>query len=398
MQAEPHIGGFVAPGFEACFDAFKAGLSQGGELGAACAVHWKGATVVDLWGGVVDSTTARPWERDTSVPVFSVTKGVAALCILHLVAQGRLELDRPVATYWPEFGAHGKDRVTVREALAHRAGVPVVSGPLTIADLHDLPGMAARLAAEPPLFEPGTAYFYHALTVGWITSELVRRTTGRSLGQWFRDEIAQPLGLNIQIGRASGHAGPVARVDFTAEKDVTIPDADNAARRSISLGGLIHPSGGGLAAAMNDPAIQAVEMAGANGLADARSLAKLYASVCDDGDGGRLIPADVLDDACRVVSEGAMWGGDIPGATCGAGLMVPFGNHPLLGSGSFGHNGAGGSLAAGHRSSGLGFAYVRNRMGNTNIVDPQVYGIVRVVAECAGLPVPDALLENADAA
>lgn len=398
MQADPHVAGFVAPGFEPCLDAFRARLADGHELGAACAVHWKGATVVDLWGGVADSTSASLWERDTLVPVFSATKGVAALCILLLVAQGRLSLDQPVAAYWPEFAAHGKDRVTVREALAHRAGVPVIRGPLTIQDLQDLPGMAARLAAEAPLFEPGSAYFYHAFTVGWISSELVRRTTGRSLGQWFRDELARPLELNIEIGRGPSQAGQVARIECPAELDVEIPDPDGVASRSISLGGLIRPSAGGLAAAINNPAMQAVELAGANGLADARSLAKLYASVCDDGQGGRLIPADVLDDACRVVSDGAMWGGDIPGATCGAGLMLPFGSHPLLGPGAFGHNGAGGSLAAAHRPSGLGFAYLRNRMGNTMVFDPQVYGMVRVVAECAGLPVPEVLQETAGAA
>ncbi|WP_084250008.1 serine hydrolase domain-containing protein [Sphingomonas mali] len=398
MQPRSIAEGLVAPGFEPCFDAFQAVLAEGGELGAACAVYWNGQAVVDLWGGTADPRSARRWERDTMVPVFSVTKGIAALCILQLVAQGRLELDQPVAAYWPEFGAHGKDRVTVREALAHRAGVPVLSGAMTIGQLRDLPGMAARLAAEAPLFEPGSAYFYHAITVGWITTELVRQTTGRSLGQWLRDEIAQPLGLNICIGRSPEHPGPVALVECPPELDAATIEPDSIAARSISLGGLIHPTAGGLAAAMNDPALQAVELAGVNGIADARSLARLYASVCNDAGGEQLIPADILDDACRITSQGPMWGGDIPGATCGAGLMLPFGNHPLLGPGSFGHNGAGGSMAAGHRPSGLGFAYVRNRMADTSIVDPRVYRIVRAVAECAGLPVPKVLMDNHDAA
>jgi len=398
MLPEPIVGGFVAPGFEHCFDAFRAGLTKGEELGAACAVHWNGQTVVDLWGGTADAVSAQPWERDTLVPVFSVTKGVAALCILRLVAQGRLELDQPVAIYWPEFGAHGKNRVTVREALAHRAGVPALSGAITIEDLQDFPAMAARLAAEPPLFEPGSAIFYHAITIGWITGELVRRVTGKSLGRWLQAEIAQPLGLNIHIGRSPDHAGPVARIECPPEIDVVFPDPDGVAARSISLGGLIHPSTSGLAAAMSDPAFQVVELGGANGLADARTLARLYASACSDSGGGRLIPEAVLDDACRVVSEGVMWDGEISQSKWAAALMLPFANNPLLGPGSFGHNGAGGSMAAGHRPSGLGFAYLRNRMRSNSVLDLQVYRMVRCVAECARLPVPEILMDHHDAA
>lgn len=378
------IQGRADSAFTACLEAFRANFDEGHELGAACAIYQGDRCVLDVWGGTADSETARPWNRDTVAPVFSVTKGVAALCILTLVERGMLDLDRPVAAYWPEFGAHGKAAVTIRAALAHRAGVPLLSGSVTTDDLADTAHMSARLAAEGPLFEPGTAHLYHAVTIGWITSELVRRVTERSIGQWLDEQLAQPRKLNLRIGRASSASLDIARVEVPLANDTPALDPQLLWARPISLNGLITPSMSGLAAALNRPAMQQVELAGANGLADARSLAKIYAEAVHGVDGERLLSPALVASACRVMSQGEQWGIYLPGPTWGAGVMLPWSVQPMLGAESFGHDGAGGGLAFAHPPSGITFAYVRNRAGPPNVVDPAVYRVVNALAGVLG--------------
>lgn len=378
------------PEFEPCLDAFRRNLSEGQELGAACAIYRDGRQVLDVCGGITSSASQEAWRPDTAVPVFSVTKGLSAICVLMQAEHGLIDLDRPVSAYWPEFGANGKDRVTVREALGHRAGVPMLSGPVTIADIADTQGMAARLASEPPVFKPGSAHGYHALTIGWITSELVRRVAGQSLGAWFRDHVAKPLDLNIAIGRPANDGRHVASIEVPPEHDTPEIDPRLSMARPIGLNGLIVPRMSGLAAAMNNLSMQQVELAGANAVADARSLARFYAATLFPVGGERLLSDKTIADACRIVSEGEQWGG-APGQAnpvWGAGLMLPGGVQPMLGEGSFGHDGAGGALAFAHAPSGVSFAYVRNRTGQPGIVDPQVYRVVGALAEILGIRMP----------
>ncbi len=389
MNALPVIHGTTDPGFAPCLDAFRANFAEDGEQGAACAIYLAGKQVVDLWGGVADAARGLSWERDTVAPVFSVTKGVAALCILSEVSNGSIDLERPLADYWPEFAAHGKGRVSVRGALGHRAGVPMLSGDVTLADLRDTQGMAARLAAEPPLFEPGAAHAYHAFTIGWITSELMRRVTGKEIGPWLRDNLAEPLALNLRIGRSIDDRTPTAAVEVPARRDTPAIDPDTVAARAISLNGLFVPRLSGLADAFNDPAIQRLELAGANAVADARSLARLYSKAIGGGGEKPLLTSACLRDACETVSTGLPWGQDVPGPTWGAGLMLPWTVQPMLGPGSFGHDGAGGALAFAHTPSGISFAYVRNRAGQPGIKDPLVYRVVTALAGCLGLTIPD---------
>lgn len=386
-NAEPvRVHGRAEPAFAGCVDAFRANFAAG-ELGAACAIYRHGRPVVDVWGGIADRATGTPWETDTAVPVFSVTKGVAALTILALVDRKLIDLDTPVAAYWPEFGCEGKDRVTVREALAHRAGVPVIDGPVDRAQFRDPVGMAMRLAAEKPLFAPGSAHAYHAITIGWITSELTRRVTGATIGTWFRQEIAGPRALNIAIGRPDDDARPVATVDVPPEHDTPDIDPQDIMARPISMNGLIVPRMSGLAAALNDPLIQRAEQAGATAVADARSLARLYAATLGPVDGDRLVSAATIADACTVMSQGDQWGGN-PGPTWGAGLMLPWSVQPMLGPGSYGHDGMGGSLAFAHPASGISFAYVRNRAGKPGGVDALVYRVIAALAEILAIDYP----------
>lgn len=388
MTNSAKIEGIVDPQFTACREAFEANFREGGERGAACTIYRDGKPVLDLWGGSADATAQTLWYRNTAVPVFSVTKGISALCILSETSNGRIDLDLPVAHYWPEFAAHGKGCVSVRKALAHQAGVPLLTGPVTIEDLADTAAMAARLAAEAPLFEPGAAHAYHAITVGWITSELMRRVTGQTIGGWFRVNVAEPLELNIQIGRSADTQSPIAAVEVPAEYDTPELDPSSIAARAISLNGLFPARMSGLADAMNNPAMQRVELAGANGLADACSLARLYSKAIGGGGEAPLVSKDCLRDACRAVSSGTPLGQEFSGPTWGAGLMLPWAIQPMLGDGSFGHDGAGGSLAFAHAPSGVSFAYVRNRSGQPGVRDPQVYRVVDALARILGLSIP----------
>lgn len=389
MNADAPIEGSVDPGFRTCFDAFRSNFEEGGELGAACAIYRNGQPILDVWGGAASADMEQAWQRDTAVPVFSVTKGVAALCVLAQADQGKIDLDAPVARYWPEFGEHGKDRVTVREALAHRAGVPAFTGPVTIEELADPAAMSARLAGEPPAFVPGTTHFYHALTVGWITTELVRRATGQQVGVWFRDHIANPMGLNFQIGRQPSDNSPLAQFVVPPEFDMPPIDPESWPARTLSLNNLMVPSFGGLAAAMNDPRFQRVEMAGANCVADARSLARLYSAVLTGSEGVPLPSLTFVKGACTPVSQGEQWLPGMPPVAWGAGLTLPWAGQPMLGEGSFGHDGMGGSLAFAHAPSGISFAYVRNRSQPFGAADPFVYRVVQALADTIGIKITD---------
>lgn len=196
------IGGDVDEGYGKLADAFRANFAHGREVGAAVAVYRDGVKVVDLWGGYRDGVTTRPWRRDTIVNMFSTTKGVASLAVAVAAARGLIDYDTTVADYWPEFAQAGKADVTVRQLLSHQAGLPVLDAPLRLADLTDPERLSAVLAAQAPAWAPGTRHGYHAITLGWYESELLRHAdpAGRTLGRFFADEVAAPLGLDLHIG------------------------------------------------------------------------------------------------------------------------------------------------------------------------------------------------------
>jgi CubicO group peptidase (beta-lactamase class C family) len=196
------IGGDVDEGYGKVADVFRRNMLSGQEVGAAVAVYRDGVKVVDLWGGYRNGITKAPWEEDTLVNMFSTTKGVASLAVAVAVAQGLISYDAKVADYWPEFAQASKGSITVRQLLSHQAGLPAIDAPLTVHDLTDRAKMSAALAAQSPAWSPGTRHGYHAVTLGWYESELIRHADplGRSLGQFFAQEVAQPLGLEFYIG------------------------------------------------------------------------------------------------------------------------------------------------------------------------------------------------------
>jgi CubicO group peptidase (beta-lactamase class C family) len=194
------LQGYAEPRFARVADAFAQGFERHGEVGAACCVYLGGRPVVDLWAGLADAASARPWERDTLVITFSSTKGVTAVCANRLIEQGRLNPDAPVARYWPEFAAEGKGAITLRQVLGHRAGLAEVEGEFTLDDLVAWEPITRQLARQKPQWEPGTRHGYHMRSYGWLVGEVVRRVTGLSLGRYFAREIAAPLGLDFHIG------------------------------------------------------------------------------------------------------------------------------------------------------------------------------------------------------
>ena len=214
------VHGYADQDYRKVVDAFIANLVERHDLGAGCAVYVGGRRVVDLWGGIADRRTERPWEENTAAVIFSVSKGIVAICAYLLAQQGRLELDAPVARYWPAFGTGGKEAVTVRQAMSHRAGVPCLDVDLTKGDVISWEPVIRALEEQRPLFPPNAGHFYHAMTYGWLVGEVIRRITGLSPGAFFRMAIGDPLELRAWIGLPDS-----ARPDV-AWMEAPLPDED----------------------------------------------------------------------------------------------------------------------------------------------------------------------------
>ncbi|MGI5352903.1 serine hydrolase domain-containing protein [Streptomyces sp. CA-250714] len=385
------VHGTVADGYEPVRDAFIRNFEQRGEQGAALAVHRDGRKVVDLWGGSTDPADpdAARWSEDTAVVIRSATKGAAA-AVPHLLHQrGQLDLDAPVGSYWPEFKTAGKERILVRHLLAHRAGLPALEVPLTPEEVLE-PGRAARaLAAQTPEWQPGTAHGYHPHTFGWLLGELVVRASGgRSLGRWFADEVAAPLGLDLWIGlpdeiAADGRVARVAAREAPApqpgalrtrpKRSVTEAYADPGSLTRRAFGAVVPKPD------ENDPAYRAAELPAANGIATARSLSAFYAALLGPlGAARRLFTPATLTQARSLESDGA----DrvlIVGTRFGLGYMLHGSACPLLGPGSFGHPGRGGSLGFADPETGVSFGYVTGALHRSVTSDPRPQAVIRAL-------------------
>lgn len=391
MTETLRIHGDVASGFEGVRDAFVANFERHGEVGASVAVYRDGIPVVDLWGGTADQTTGRPWTRSTCALVYSATKGATSLCALLLAQRGKLDLDAPVAEYWPEFAAAGKERITVAQLLSHQAGLPALDTTPTLAELLVGAPVVEALARQKPIWEPGTAHGYHALTFGWLVGELVRRVSGRSLGTYLAEEVAAPLGLDLWVGLPAERAGDVAplidgvpepgAIDRIADPEVravamrvveTRRDPNSLFSRAATTNGVLPtPS----AAVWNDPAVQRAEIPAANMITNARSLARMYAACVSEVDGVRLLSPETVERAR--VEQGR--GPDpviVAETRFGLGFRLDNAVVPMLGEESFGHNGAGGATGFADVRSRIGFAYVQNQLGAFPGGDPRTAGLV----------------------
>lgn len=367
------VHGVVDDGFGPVMDEFVRNFRERGDVGAGCTAYVDGRVVVDLWAGTADRRTGRAFEHDTATVIFSCTKGVMAVCAYLLVQDGRLDLDLPIAHYWPEFAQAGKERITVRHALAHRAGLSYLDTDLTLEDVAAWDPVIRAIERQRPHHAPEDGHAYHAATVGWLIGEVVRRITGMSPGTNFRTVLGDPLGLDTWIGLP-----PEAR-SRVAWMEPPLPDDDSEFAKGFARlanePGLIRAMSLGKAFAFpaedgrvtfNDPVIQAAEIPGAGGISSAASLARLYAACLTGVDGGpALMTRASIADGLRVQSAGPqLTGQPDDGARWGTGFQISSAPaQPLLGPSSFGHTGAGGQLAfadADHRAS---FAYLTNQMG-----------------------------------
>jgi CubicO group peptidase (beta-lactamase class C family) len=389
------FGGHVEPGFEEVRDQFRANFVRGDELGAACAVYHRGEKVVDLWGGYLDSRRQDRWGEDTLVLVYSTSKGMAAIAVAVAHSRGLIDYDEKVATYWPEFAQNGKGAITVRQLLSHQAGLSGLDWRLDPKRLGDLDALAEALARQKPAWKPGTRQGYHALTLGWYEGELIRRVDPqhRSLGRFFADEVAAPLGLEFYFGLpadlppgrvASVQGGSIASLlahvrtmpagliaSFVRPGSHTQRAFGNPRMRSV--------------ADLDKPAYRAVEIPAGGGIGQVRSIARAYS---DMATGGRELglTEETMDEITAPPRPPSgnprdlvLW---VP-AAYSLGFVRPTGDF-LFGRGqrSFGHPGAGGSFGFADPDAQIGFAYAPNRLGHHLRDDPREKALRDALYRC----------------
>jgi CubicO group peptidase (beta-lactamase class C family) len=384
--------GTVEPGFEQVREAFIANFSRRGDVGAAFCLYVGGRNVVDIWAGTADAKTGREWDEDTLTLVYSTTKGVTAICAHLLAERGELDLDAPVVDYWPEFGQEGKERVPVRWLLSHRVGLPTLEKRLSPEEALAWDPAVEALAAQKPSWEPGTKHGYHAFTYGWLVGEVIRRVTGKSPGRYLADEVSDPLGLDLWIGLPDALESRVCRLIAI---DPTPPSPEELAalppERIEMLKAMSRPDSLTVRALnVTDPplnfntrAVHAGELPAANAIATARALAKLYASTIGEVDGIRLLEPATVRDATREQASGH----DevlLADSRIASGFFLPSTFKPLMGPSSFGHSGAGGSLAFADPDRQVGFGYVMNRMLQGLAADARTDGLIEAVRRATG--------------
>jgi CubicO group peptidase (beta-lactamase class C family) len=376
-MAKADLGGWVEHDFEPVLDAFAENFDERGEVGAAVCVYVDGRPVVDLWGGLADATEGKAWKPDTVTLVYSSTKGVTSVCANLLIERGRLDPDATVAQYWPEFAANGKEAITVRQVMSHEAGLPFVVGDFTLDEVLAWEPMVRALAAQAPIWPPGTQHGYHMRTFGWLVGELVRRIDGRTVGTLWREEIATALELDFWIGLPEEIEARVARL--------VPPKADLGALLKQFGEDLLltqvfsNPSGlFGYNEMWNTRALRACELPSSNGIGDARSLARMYASCIGEVEGIRTlqpptIAAATMEQAC---GKDAVLMID---SCFGLGFMLGRAFGAANPRSAFGHAGAGGSLAFADPETGLGFGYVMNDLRFDANGDPRSEELVKAV-------------------
>ena len=389
------IGGFVKPGFEDVRAEFVANFERRGELGAACAAYHDGVPVVDLWGGYRDAGGRDPWRPDTLVMVYSTSKGLAAMTVALAHSRGWLDYDATVASYWPQFAQNGKDGITVRQLLAHQAGLCAIDERLDAEKLADLDAVAEAIARQRPAWEPGTRQGYHALSLGWYEGELIRRVDPehRSLGRFFAEEIAAPLGLEFYFGLPpSVGSDRVASIAGTT-----------------ALGALLHPGGMPLrmltaflrpssltarvfgnpklsgTAGLDAAEYRAVENPAGGGIGQPRSVAMAYSELATGGTRVGL-SAETMAELTAPPRPPSALGRDLvlmADASFSLGFSRPSPGFQFGSSGrAFGHPGAGGSFAFADPDLALSFAYAPNRLGHHLRNDPREKALRDALYSC----------------
>ncbi len=369
-MAGTDANGFVQDRFAGIRTAFEANLASGEDVGASFCATLEGETVADLWGGWADEARTRPWERDTIVNVYSTTKTMTALTALLLADRGVLDFDAPVARYWPEFAANGKERIKFRHVMSHAAGLSGWKEPIRREDIYDWDKVTALLAAQAPFWEPGTACGYHAITQGFLVGEVVRRITGRSLGTVFREEIAEPLGADFHIGLPESEDGRVADlIPPPAGASIEDTAASELAKNMATNPGI-------------DPldtrtrAWRAAEIPAAGGHGNARSIAEVHALLANGGvaKGKQLMSEAGCRKALELQIEGTDLALGVP-ARYGMGFGLPSELLPMPNPNTLFWGGYGGSLAIIDMDARTSLGYAMNKMGRTTTGDMRAIGL-----------------------
>jgi CubicO group peptidase (beta-lactamase class C family) len=383
------VSGSCEPGFAGVRDAFAENFASRGEVGAAVCVAVGGRLVVDLWGGFADLAHTRSWQADTLVNAFSVGKAFTALCVQRMAGQRRLDFDEPVAKHWPEFAAKDKQAVTIRQLMSHQAGLPAVSRRLPPGAMLDWHMMTAALADQEPWWPPGSAHGYHVNTFGFLLGEIVRRIDGRSLGTYWRDEVAGPLRADFHIGLPASEEPRVAEFLWTAPAPAEEEPPATTPTSLMEHNAYFNPSGLSGAGAVNTRAWRKAEIPSTNGHGTARGVALVYQALAAGGSFGGI---DVVDRAVlREAASEQVFGEDrvLHRATrFGLGFQLTQRERPLgPGAHGFGHYGAGGSLGFCDPEADLAFGYVENQMG-PRWQNPRNRALVDAVYDSLGNPRP----------
>lgn len=397
-QPKSMIKGFVRPDFEAVREAFVENFAHGNEIGAACAIYYQGEKVVDLWGGIRDKATGAPWEEDTMVIVFSTTKGLAGLALALAHSRGLLDYEERVCTYWPEFAQHGKDKMTVRQLLSHQGGLFAFDEPVDRGVVADLDCLAEVMARQTPAWEPGTRQAYHAINLGFYESELLRRVDPRqrSLGQFFQDEIASPLGLDFYIRLPEEIPNSKLAVIQMFNPALSLVNLKSlplilamADRRSPIHRAMLENPGTGLPFDKERIYSRNLEVPSQGGVGTARAIAKAYSVFATGGSelglrqetlqalmAPAVPPLHGFYDECMKREWSLSLGFAKPSQAYSFG-------HP----GAFGTPGMGGSFGFADPQAGLGYAYVLNRMGAKQGGDPRDLALREAMYRSIGQPI-----------
>ena len=380
-MADGSVQGMTHDRYAAVRTVFESNLESGADVGASFCATIEGETVVDLWGGFADPARTRLWERDTIVNVYSTTKTMTALSALILADRGDLDFDAPVARYWPEFAANGKDRVKVSHLMSHAAGLSGWKQPITTEDLYDWEKVTTLLAAQAPYWEPGTAPGYHALTQGYLVGEVVRRITGRSLGTFFREEVAEPLGADFHIGLPASEDGRVAELIPPPRGQAV---GDGAGQTELQANMSNNP--GIDVSATRTRGWRGAEIPAAGGAGNARSIAEIHAILANGGvaKGKRFMS----EAGCRKALELQIAGDDLilgAPARYGMGFGLAGGVVPLPSPNTIYWGGYGGSLAIIDMDARTTFGYAMNKMAGTTVGDMRAFGLAMAMWEALGL-------------
>ncbi len=365
-MSQTAIGGWSDPRFAPVRAEFVRNFAERGEIGGAVCVTVDGTVVADLWGGYTDAEQRQPWSAATLVNVFSVGKGFVSVCAARLAGLGLLDPDATMTRYWPEFGAAGKDGVTVRQVLSHQAGLPALRRPLPAGSGLDWQLMTALLAAEEPWWQPGSGHGYHVNTFGYLGGELIRRITGMTVGQFLQREVAGPVGADVHIGLTAAEQGRVAEFRWPHRDPETAADQpDPVPANRMSLNAYFNPPDFSGTGVVNTAAWRSAQVPSANAHATAAGVARIYTALATGGAlaGARVVTAPALTAA----TQEQVYGEDLVLARpsrfgLGFQLTQPerqLGNGPHC----FGHFGAGGSVGFCDPDARLAFGYVTNQMG-----------------------------------